>query len=145
MAAILSRPQCVKVVTCCRQTTSHYLSQCWSRSVSPEGVTRPQWVEHNTRHDIIFVCFVIVSLFSACAKFDCNETAQFILWVYLSWTWNIWFKNFQSSSSYVKKAATSFKSGHFCEILSRSTSRFNAISRVSSFSWAWFRHAREWH
>ena len=24
---------------------SHYLSQCWSRSMSPNGVTRPQWVK----------------------------------------------------------------------------------------------------
>ena len=28
----------------CRQATSHYLSQCWPRSLSPYGVTRPQWV-----------------------------------------------------------------------------------------------------
>ena len=28
-----------------RQATSHYLSQCWRRSVSPYGVTRSQWVE----------------------------------------------------------------------------------------------------
>ena len=26
------------------QATSHYLSQCWPRSLSPYGVTRPQWV-----------------------------------------------------------------------------------------------------
>ena len=29
----------------CRQATSHYLSQCWPRSRSPYGVTRPQWVK----------------------------------------------------------------------------------------------------
>ena len=29
----------------CRQATSHYLSQCWPRSMSPYGVTRPQWVK----------------------------------------------------------------------------------------------------
>ena len=29
----------------CRQATSHYLSQCWPRSLSPYGVTRPQWVK----------------------------------------------------------------------------------------------------
>ena len=29
----------------CRQTTSHYLSQCWTKSMSPNGVTRPQWVK----------------------------------------------------------------------------------------------------
>ena len=29
----------------CRQATSHYLSQCWPRSMLPYGVTRPQWVK----------------------------------------------------------------------------------------------------
>ena len=27
------------------QAPSHYLSQCWPRSLSPYGVTRPQWVK----------------------------------------------------------------------------------------------------
>ena len=27
------------------QATSHYLSQCWPRSMSPYGVTRPQWIK----------------------------------------------------------------------------------------------------
>ena len=35
----------VQVMAWCRQATSHYLSQCWPRSVSPNGVTRPQWVK----------------------------------------------------------------------------------------------------
>ena len=34
----------VPVMAWCRQATSHYLSQCWQRSLSPYGVTRPQWV-----------------------------------------------------------------------------------------------------
>ena len=34
----------VEVMAWCRQATSHYLSQCWPRSVSPNGITRPQWV-----------------------------------------------------------------------------------------------------
>ena len=34
----------VQVMAWCRQATSHYLSQCWPRSLSPLGVTRPQWV-----------------------------------------------------------------------------------------------------
>ena len=34
----------VQVMACCRQATSHYLSQCWHRSLPPYGVTRPQWV-----------------------------------------------------------------------------------------------------
>ena len=45
----------VKVMAWCRQATSHYLSQCWPRSMLPNGVTRPQWVnnlrsEQNGRH-----------------------------------------------------------------------------------------------
>ena len=34
----------VQVMTWCHQATSHYLSQCWPRSLSPNGITRPQWV-----------------------------------------------------------------------------------------------------
>ena len=33
------------VITWCHQATSHYLSQCWPRSVSPYGITRLQWVK----------------------------------------------------------------------------------------------------
>ena len=35
----------VQVMAWCRQATSHYLSQCWPRSLSPYAVTRPQWVK----------------------------------------------------------------------------------------------------
>ena len=35
----------VQVMAWCCQTASHYLSQCWPRSLSPYGVTRPQWVK----------------------------------------------------------------------------------------------------
>ena len=34
----------VQVMVWCRQATSHYQNQCWPRSMSPYGVTRPQWV-----------------------------------------------------------------------------------------------------
>ena len=34
----------VQVMAWCRQATSHYLSQCWPRSLPPYGVTMPQWV-----------------------------------------------------------------------------------------------------
>ena len=34
----------VPVMVWCLQATSHYLSQGWPRSMSPYGVTRPQWV-----------------------------------------------------------------------------------------------------
>ena len=39
----------VQVMAWCRQATSHYLSQCWPRSLSPHGVTRPQWVKQTWR------------------------------------------------------------------------------------------------
>ena len=35
----------VQVMAWCRQVTSHYLNQCWPRSPTPYGVTRPQWVK----------------------------------------------------------------------------------------------------
>ena len=38
----------VQVMAWCHQATSHYLSQCWPRSLSPYGVTRPQWVNTMT-------------------------------------------------------------------------------------------------
>ena len=47
----------VQVMVWCHQATIHYLRQCWPRSLSPYGVTRPQWVKttfswgHSERHD----------------------------------------------------------------------------------------------
>ena len=35
----------VQVMAWCCQATSHYLNQCWPRSPTPYGVTRPQWVK----------------------------------------------------------------------------------------------------
>ena len=34
----------IQVMDWCHQATSHYLSQCWPRSMSPNGVTKPQWL-----------------------------------------------------------------------------------------------------
>ena len=39
----------VQVMAWCHQATSHYLSQCWPRSLSPYGVTRPKWI-NTLRH-----------------------------------------------------------------------------------------------
>ena len=33
-----------QVMAWCRQATSLYLNQCWPRSPTPYGITRPQWV-----------------------------------------------------------------------------------------------------
>ena len=40
----------VQVMAWCRQATSHYLSQCWPRSMPPYGVTRPQWAAWISNH-----------------------------------------------------------------------------------------------
>ena len=50
LVVIMSSNEChwtllVQVMAWCRQATSHYLNQCWSRSPTPYGVTRPQWVK----------------------------------------------------------------------------------------------------
>ena len=37
----------VQVMAWCPQATSHYLSQCWPSSMSPYGITRPEWVNIN--------------------------------------------------------------------------------------------------
>ena len=49
----------VQVMVWCRQATSHYLSQCWPRSLLPYVVTRPQWVKtipHVRQWDIYLMC-----------------------------------------------------------------------------------------
>ena len=35
----------VQVMACCLMAPSHYLNQCWPKSPTPYGVTRPQWVK----------------------------------------------------------------------------------------------------
>ena len=49
----------IQVMTWCHQATSHYLSQCWPGSLSPYGVTRPQWVnKHNTPNPVCSVATI---------------------------------------------------------------------------------------
>ena len=44
----------VQVMVWCRRATSHYPSQCWPSSMSPYGVTRPQWVNsHRNSEKVI--------------------------------------------------------------------------------------------
>ena len=49
----------VQVMAWCRQATSHYLSQCWLRSMSPNGVTRPQWVKRDVHKNPNSLCNVL--------------------------------------------------------------------------------------
>ena len=43
----------VQVMAWCHQATSHYLSQCWPSSMSPYGITRPQWVNKSIWESIV--------------------------------------------------------------------------------------------
>ena len=45
----------VQVMTWCHQASSHYLSQCWPRSISPYGIIGPQWIE-------IYLCGTITAV-----------------------------------------------------------------------------------
>ena len=45
----------VQVMAWCRQATSHYLSQYWTKSMLPYGITGPQWVKE------FLVCIMILS------------------------------------------------------------------------------------
>ena len=45
----------VQVMTWCRQAPSHYLSQCWPRSLSPYGIIELQWVNSSSLRGLIFV------------------------------------------------------------------------------------------
>ena len=54
----------VQVMVWCCQATSHYLNQCWPRSLPPYGVTRPQWV--NTTKPTFYVsCNFFFSILNA--------------------------------------------------------------------------------
>ena len=67
MRQLLTDPlsKLVQVMAWCRQATSHYLSQCWPRSLSPYDVIRPKWVKtkwltfcivHLRMHFIVWQC-----------------------------------------------------------------------------------------
>ena len=62
----------------CRQPTSHYLSQCWSESLSPYGATRPQWV-----------LWQLGKWETCCRYFEKNQ--HLIQWwaVQLLWAWHL--------------------------------------------------------
>ena len=61
----------VQVMACCRQASSHYLSQCWPRYRSPYGGTRPLLVKiyvHNANknHKYKTISYCIIWLWHIC-------------------------------------------------------------------------------
>ena len=66
----------VQVMAWCRQAASHYLSQCCPRSLSPYGVTRPQWVNityHRSEKGVPWTALFIT-------QFLCLETIDNTHW-----------------------------------------------------------------
>ena len=49
----------VLVMAWCRQAASHYLSQCWHRTVSTYSVTRPQWVNTSLNSKCVMIMKVV--------------------------------------------------------------------------------------
>ena len=69
----------VQVLAWCHMAPSHYLHQCWPRSMSPYGVTRPQWVNLFNSHILYYFLFIEIL---------CNNKKN-IPWgiglIYISW------------------------------------------------------------
>ena len=59
----------VQVTAWCRQATSHYLNQCWLRSLLPYGVTKPQGVKHS---NYLSICIAVLLAAHVC---DCESWA----------------------------------------------------------------------
>ena len=80
----------VQVMAWCRQAASHYLNQCWPRSLSPNGVTRPQWVNsHMLAHWVVLsvlqmtenIVYLIVSiLYHGCFSRWSVKTRSLAIW-----------------------------------------------------------------
>ena len=70
---------CRWVMTWYRQVKGHYLSQCWPRSVSPYGVTRPQWVNSPGPADISADVSMAVLDSSVLQRTSCSPVS---LWIY---------------------------------------------------------------
>ena len=86
----------VQLMAWCRQAASHYLSQCWPRSMSPNGVTRPQWVKSWWRrgketHSALLVLRAVFSRLHpqwvSNAKCWCFLSLNKLLYNQSSWRW----------------------------------------------------------
>ena len=70
----------VQVLAWCRQATSHYLNQCWPRSLPPYGVTRPQWVNKANLRDLIAATGLVISNGIKIVNFSARVTVKFDGW-----------------------------------------------------------------
>ena len=65
----------VQAMAWCRQATRHYLSQCFPRSLSPYGVTRPKWVKFMSH-----VCETAFIWMQQSTFHDMSTLVQVIAW-----------------------------------------------------------------
>ena len=84
----------VQVMAWCHQATRHYLSQCWPRSMSPNVLTRPQWVNPETagifffkmlHHFLVFSSLTIISVWNWSNTMNLL-TAQYLL---MAWAFSV--------------------------------------------------------
>ena len=68
----------VQVMDWCLQAPSHYLSQCWPRSMPQYGITRPQWVDDHC-------WFVFV--------FDASNASEFTKMLLMGELWSVIMSN----------------------------------------------------
>ena len=82
----------VQVMAWCHQATSHYLSQCWPRSVSPYGVSRPQWYSVIYRiithccvsKEFLRIVFAICSIWYICVGYN-EPLWEMSFWEYVNY------------------------------------------------------------
>ena len=72
----------VQVMAWCRQATSHYMSQCWPRSLSPYGVAKPQWVKYWVRMDS---CDTFSSTYQDCSVTHSSTYRRVLVWLLVSY------------------------------------------------------------
>ena len=72
----------VQVMAWCHQATSHYLSQCWPRSMLPFDVTRPQWVNIHLNGVFTLKAIQIKVICSTCAHYK-SYTYKYMQWLAL--------------------------------------------------------------
>ena len=98
----------VQVMAWCHQTASHYLSQCWPRSMPPYGVTMPQWVNMAA-----LVYDIAKHIYRKCLfhSISCEHNSLLFTWKELStgfkamtWQWIGYYKHWTTGPQSIQKS-----------------------------------------
>ena len=93
----------VQVMAWCHQATSHYLSQCWPRSLLPCDVFRPHWVNFFVGDNFYFAdIFVMVQVLQVSLLLGCGDTCKI-------WTWCIHLSGIITWSNIVRYYVNNYK------------------------------------